>query len=163
MTAITPATAIPAQTAAILHLVRDESIRAIGFWRDRVDQADPHAGGPYARLDQMDKAAAWASLPWPGDHIDQSMTEAERAEVAALLDSAPLVVEYMGFSNDRLDPESKTWNGSCERRAGGYQWPEGLTLYVRKYGLRLDPVFLAAVREAMEATEGGCDEFPGFG
>lgn len=90
------------------------------------------------------KAVAWASLPWPGEHLDPDMPFGERERIAALLDAAPVVAGYCGASWDRVDP-SEPLNGSLERSAGGYVWPSGLSTYVRKYGLVLDPEFLAAI------------------
>lgn len=85
----------------------------------------------------------WASLPWPGDHLDPAMPEAERERVAALLDRWPITTGYMGYSFDRLNREYSP--GTGERAACGWVWPEGLSHYVRRYGLVLPEDFLAAI------------------
>ena len=93
-------------------------------------------------------ALAQASLPWPGEHVDPTMPQAERERVAALLDSAPDVGGYCGSSWDRLDP-ARSSNGSRERSAGGRIWPSGLSTYVRKYGLVIDPKALTAIEREL--------------
>lgn len=85
-----------------------------------------------------------AQLPWPGHYIDPAMLTEDRERVAAALDAAPIVVRYCGYSWDRLS-DDRTPNGSGERGVAGYVWPEGLSTYVRKYGLRLPDEFLQAI------------------
>jgi hypothetical protein len=91
------------------------------------------------------KAAAWASMPWPGEHLDPEMPVEERERMAVLLDAAPKIASYRGSSNDRLDPEANITNGSCERALNVWIWPSGLSLYVRKYGLVLPAEMLEAI------------------
>ena len=92
------------------------------------------------------KAQAHASLPWPGDHLNLCMSSAEREAIASLLDSAPIVASYRGYSNDRLNLEARTPNGTGERAAAGWIWPEGLSHYVRTYGLVLPPEMISDLR-----------------
>lgn len=85
-----------------------------------------------------------AVLPWPGDHCDPDMPAAERERIAAALDDGEVISRWMGCSFDRLDNSIGMLGSRCLGRAG-YRWPDGLSHYVRRYGLRLDPAFLAAI------------------
>ena len=104
---------------------------------------------------KTEQALLESLLPWPGDHVDAEMPEAERGRVAALLDAAPVMRRDRGSSWDRLDP-SNTRNGSAERWRGGYVWPSGLSHYVRKYGLRLPAEFLIAITPARPGPADVC-------
>lgn len=101
--------------------------------------------------DLLAKAAAYDALPWPGDHLDPTMCQAERERVATLLDAAPIVAQYMGSSDDRLEAPKRRrlLNGSGDRCAGGWLWPEGLSHYVRTYGLVLPAEMLTDLEVAL--------------
>lgn len=87
-------------------------LKAIGFWAWKLGEGD---------------------LPWPGDFIDRSWSQAERATVVAYLKNAPTIEHWMGFSMCRLCGEE---NGSTDQSDGTYVWPEGFTHYVEHHGVK---------------------------
>lgn len=128
------------------HIADPSSDRRLYFPEDLAPHGGTREGKQRHDYDQAKaKAGAFASLPWPGDHVDPEMPAEERERVAALLDAAPVVASYRGSSNDRLDPEASIANGSCEHALNGWIWPSGLSLYVRKYGLVLPAEMLESI------------------
>lgn len=138
-------------------------IRKTGSCGYTSSEADLFDGDMRAMLESKSatlekRHAAYASLPWPGDHVDIFMPWHVRNETARIMECAPIVARYMGCSYDRLNPENRSL-GSGERAMVGYVWPEGLTYYVRSYGLRLPDHFIDALLES-EGINHGCTPCP---
>jgi hypothetical protein len=104
------------------------------------------------------KLAAARTLPWPGDHVDPEMPEAERERLATALfeHNSTITYRYASPSWDRLSwpPDAaKPWDcfswgnglGSGEVVCLDWVWPEGLFRYVQRYGLVLPREFLDEV------------------
>lgn len=97
----------------------EETRIIVGYWRRAREHAD--------------------DLPWP----EAAQVTPDRIEFANLLDSFPVVASFRGWSDCRL---CGCPNGSQERASKSYQWPSGLSHYVREHGVRLDPEIETAIR-----------------
>ncbi len=84
------------------------------------------------------------SMPWPKEHCDRTMSWIDRDRTARLLEQVSVETHYCGYSWDRLNPENNLL-GTGERTQAGYVWPEGLSYYVRAYGLVLPDPFSRAL------------------
>lgn len=103
--------------------IREEQRRLVGYWRELEDSNEP--------------------LPWPGDHCDSGMSSKEREEIAQRLDAAPVLARSRGLSHDRLG--RGIVRGSACLGNDQFRWPQGLSHYVRTYGLRLPPELLESL------------------
>jgi len=135
---VTPAP-ITQDPERLIARARGESL--VGFWRPVHPLPLPDVTDEPYSAQRRARAEFQNSLPWPGDHLDPSMSFEERERVASLVDSFPVAGKYRGGTSDRLTGERLRGNG--DRVAVGYRWPEQLGHYVRRHGLRLSPRFLA--------------------
>lgn len=131
------------------HLAHLEEIRTTGKARYAIQTRGRSYRTPaevigYLEAEIETLSGKLQELPWPGHHVDPTMAQSERERVACLLDAGPVCVRFLGYSWDRLD-ETKPILGSCCRSAAGYRWPEGLSHYVRKYGLVLPEEMIRAL------------------
>lgn len=101
-----------------------EYLNAIGFWR-----------GPGTRL-------LW---PHPRELVDQTWPVEDRRRVVAYLRSGKYLTGYLGYSWCRFrngPPDHEM--GSADLTDGEWVWPEGLSVYVERYAVRLPELFLSA-------------------
>lgn len=100
------------------------SLKLIGYWKSE----DPDAG------------PAW---PHPERLVDWNWHPESRERLIAYLRNAVRLAPYLGYSYCRFrggPPDSLM--GDAEMTDGVWVWPEGLVIYVEKYGVRLPEEFL---------------------
>lgn len=116
----------------------------------------PGGWGPYLEREirrEAKRRDLMAQLPWPADYCDPAMPEAERHRVGQALNAIVPTMHYAGESWDRIGwtSDTKPWEclmftgiGSGEVQRNGWVWPQGLCVYVYRYGLVLPAEFYAA-------------------
>ena len=92
----------------------------VGFWALRKEEA--HEG-----------------LPWPGNLIDPSWRDAERAHAIAYLKGGKSIAQYRGMSGCRLCGKR---NGSQDFGDTSYVWPQGYAHYVEAHFVKPPQHFL---------------------
>lgn len=115
---------------------------------EHVTFSDWHDVGTAIRRPVLDVVGYWTDgkdddLPHPAMFVDESMSAADRAGLADLLDAGQPYVHMMGYSPCRLCGRR---NGSAELTDGRLVWPEGLGHYVRDHAVRLPRDVVATVR-----------------
>jgi hypothetical protein len=118
----------------------------------------PDGWGPYLEREirrETKRRDLMAQLPWPGDHCDPAMSQAERERIANALNAIVPTMHYVSPSWDRLSwpaEGAKPWEclffqgiGLGEVQRNGWVWPQGLCVYVYRHGLVLPVEFLADV------------------
>lgn len=88
-----------------------------------------------------------ASLPWPGDFVDERWDPNARACTLAYLKGGRQHNAFLGFASCRLC--AKADNGSRDLTDGTFIWPEGYAHYVEAHGVRPPEEFVA---HALRAT-----------
>ncbi|MCA9611521.1 MAG: hypothetical protein H6721_17220 [Sandaracinus sp.] len=74
----------------------------------------------------------------PAFLVDPTWTRDERERLASYLDGGTLLSGYLGYARCRLSSAiPDTAMGNAERTDGTWVWPEGLSLYVREFGVRV--------------------------
>jgi hypothetical protein len=88
-----------------------------------------------------------SDLPHPRDFVDESWDGAERARVIGYLDSAYIMLGYVGFSWCRMGcPGAPEDIGTRDLTDGTWVFPEGLVHYVRHLYVKPEAAFVEHVR-----------------
>jgi len=112
-------------------------LKGIGFWRE-----------------------GWSDLvlPHPAELRFEGWANREKKSLVEYLNSGLLLNCQLGCSWNRFEPGSRGESmGSCERTDGVWLWPEGLSIYLSRYNVRLPPAFREHARAKRYACPQGLD------
>ena len=101
-------------------------LRLVGYWHDPFDSDD------------------W---PDPSEHVDPNWEQADRSRIVSYLQCGVRVHEDLGFSHCRFEggpPDHEM--GNAELTDGIWIWPEGLSVYVERYSVKLPSEFVEHMR-----------------
>ena len=84
-------------------------------------------------------------LPHPSEFVDPDMPASERERTAAYLAGGYPIADWEGWATNRFKPneDSNPELGCADLTDGVWYWPEGLSIYVLRYSVRLPGAFLA--------------------
>lgn len=85
----------------------------------------------------------------PRELIDEDWAKDERAELVRYLNGGARVYEMLGFADNAMTGEESVRElGNAARTDGVWIWPEGLSVYVDRYRVRLPDAFLEHARSS---------------